>query len=92
MKNAAVERYTWCLYWLCEKKCPLSLTEKHRQIRYIGNMMEIKKFKSGFDCTGYSGVKRIAKLLVKFNLEMVMILMGTLYFKISGKSENLLNI
>lgn len=82
MKNAAVERYTGCLYWLCEKKCPLSLTEKHRQIRYIGNMMEIKKFKNGFDCTGYSGVKRVAKLLVKSNLEMVMILMGTLYFKI----------
>ena len=82
MKNAAIERYTGCLYWLCEKKCPLSLTEKHRQIRYIGNMMEIKKFKSKFDCTRYSGRKKVVKLFVKYNLEMVMILMGTLYFKI----------
>lgn len=82
MKNAAIERYTGCLYWLCEKKSPLSLTEKHRQIRYIGNIMEIKKFKSKFDCTRYSGRKKVVKLFVKYNLERVMILMGTLYFKI----------
>lgn len=85
MKNAAVERYTWCLYWLCEKKCPLSLTEKHRQIKYIGNKMEIKKFKSGFDCTRYSSMKKIAKMFVKYNMEMMMILIGILYFKISAK-------
>lgn len=84
MKNTAIERYTGCLYWVCEKKCPLSLTEKYRQIKYIGNMMEIKKFKSKFNTTDYSGTKKIAKWFVKYNLEMVMILMGTLYFKIVG--------
>lgn len=87
MKNAALERYTGCLYWLCEKKCPLSLTEKHRQIKYIGNMMEIKKFKSGFDCTRYSGMKKIAKMFVKYNLEIVTILIGTLYFIIFEKQK-----
>lgn len=81
MKNTAIERYTGCLYWVCEKKCPLSLTEKYRQIKYIGNMMGIKKFKSKFNTTDYSGTKKIAKWFVKYNLEMVMILMGTLYFK-----------
>ena len=85
MKNAAIERYTGCLYWLCENKCQLSLTEKYRQIKYIGNMMEIKKFKSGFDYTRYSGMKKTAKMFVKYNLEMIMILIGSLYFKISGK-------
>ena len=89
MKNTAIERYTGCLYWLCKRKCPLSLTEKYEQIKYIGNKMEIRKFKNKFDCSCYSGMKRIAKLFVKYNLEMVMILMGTLYFKISEKSKNL---
>lgn len=84
MKNVAIERYTGCLYWLCEKKCPLSLTEKHRQIKYIGNRMEINKFKNTFKCTNYSGMRKIVKLLVKYNLEMVLILVGTLYFKICG--------
>lgn len=82
MKNTAIERYTGCIYWICKRKCPLSLTEKYRQIKYIGNMMEIKKYKNNFDCSDYSGMRKIAKLLVKHNLEAVMILMGTLYSKI----------
>ena len=80
MKNAAIERYTGCLYWLCKGKCPLSLTEKYKQIKYIGNKMKIRNFKSKFDCTCYSGMKKIVKIFVKYNLEIVMILMGSLYF------------
>ena len=87
MKNTAIERYTGCLYWLCEKKCSLSLGEKYRQIKYIAKMMEINKFKNKYNCTSYSGIRKIVKLLVKYNSEMIMILMGTLYFKIFEKSE-----
>ena len=85
MKNTAIERYTGCLYWLCKRKCPLSLKEKYRQIKYIARMMDIKKIKNKFDCTRYSGMKKIAKIFVKYNLETVMILVGTVYFKIVGK-------
>lgn len=85
MKNTAIERYTGCLYWLCDKKCPLSLKEKHRQIRYIANMIEINKYKNKFICTSYSGMRKIVKLLVKYNLEMVIIIIGTIYFKMFVK-------
>lgn len=88
MKNTAVERYTGCLYQLCKKKCTLSLTEKYKQIKYIGNIMEIKKFKRKYDCAGYSGGKKIVKLFVKYNLEMVIIFIGASYFKIFGKNDN----
>ncbi|MGN9057105.1 glycosyltransferase family 2 protein [Bariatricus sp. HCP28S3_A7] len=84
VKNTAIERYTWCLYCLCEKRCPLSLTKKYRQIKYIANMMDINNFKNKFKCTSYSGIRKIVKLLVKYNLEMMLILVGTLYFKICG--------
>ena len=84
VKNAAIERYTWCLYCLCEKRCPLSLTKKYRQIKYIANMMDINNFKNKFKCTSYSGIRKIVKLFVKYNLEMMLILVGTLYFKICG--------
>ena len=30
----------------------------------------------------YSGVRKIVKLLIKYNLEMVIILVGTLYFQL----------
>ena len=81
MKNTAIERYTWCLYCLCEKRCPLSLIEKYKLIKYVASKMKIKKFKNKFDCRKYSGIRKIAKLLVKYNLEMVMVIMGTVYYK-----------
>lgn len=88
MKNTAIERYTWCLYCLCEKRCPLSLTEKRKLINYVADKMQIKKYKSKFECTGYSGMRKIAKLLVKYNLEMMMVIVGTVYFKYMMKVED----
>ena len=87
MKNTLIERYTGYLYWLCQRKCPLSLLEKYALIKDIGNRIEIKKYKSKFDCTRYLGMRKIAKILVKYNLELVMIIMGTMFFKMSGKNE-----
>lgn len=87
MKNTLIERYTGFLYWLCQRKCPLSLTEKYALIKDIGNRIKIRKYKAKFDCSRYSGMRKIAKMAVKYNLEMVMILMGTLFFVISGINE-----
>lgn len=84
MKNTAIERYTGCIYWLCERKYPITLSEKYRQIKCIGSMIEIKKYKKDFNCTKYPGIRKIAKILVKYNLESVMLLAGTIYFKIFG--------
>lgn len=81
MKNMAFERYTWCMYCLCQKRCSLTLREKYNQIKYVADKMQIKKFKRKFDCTNYPGIRRIAKLFVKYNLEILMIIVGTLYFK-----------
>ena len=45
MKNTAIERYTGYMYFLCEKKCPLSLKEKYNLINNIANVMKIEKYK-----------------------------------------------
>ena len=87
MKNAAIERYTWCIYCLCKKECPLSLTQKKNQIRNVANKMSITRYKKGFDCGHYSGVTKIMKRIVRYNMETVAILMGTLCFKVLGKNE-----
>lgn len=84
MKNAAVERYTWCIYCLCKKECPLLLAQKNRQIKNVANKMSIARYKKGFDCSSYLGVTKIIKRIVKYNMETVVIIMGTLYFKIFG--------
>lgn len=87
MKNAAIERYTWCMYCLCKKECLLSLAKKYKQIKYVAYKMSITTYKKGFDYSVYSGATKIIKRFVKYNLEMMMILLGTLYFKIVAKSE-----
>ena len=82
VKNTAIERYTWCIYCLTEKRCTLSLAEKHKQIKNVANRMQINKFKNEFDFTSFSGMRKYVKLLIKYNLEMVIILVGTLYFRL----------
>lgn len=81
VKNTAIERYTGCMYWISRKECPYSLLGKYKLINYIGKMMEIEKYKKHYDCSSYTGIRKIAKLLVKYNLEYIMIIFGTLYYK-----------
>lgn len=88
MKNAAIERYTACLYWLCHKNCTLTFSEKCRQIKHIGNLMNIQAFKENYKWNKYAGVRKIAKLCVTYNMEMVMMLLGTVYFKMRDKTNN----
>lgn len=84
MKNAAIERYTGYMYFLCEKNCPLSLKEKYRLTKNIGKAMNVKDFKIDFDCSEFHGVRKITKFLVKHNLEALMLFGGTVFFKLFG--------
>ena len=85
MKYSAVERYIGTLYQLCQRNCPLSCREKNRQIKYIADRMEINSFKNNYDCTSYTGIRKIVKLLVKYNLEMAIVFAGTCYFRICAQ-------
>ena len=87
MKNTLLERYTGFLYWLCQRKCPLTLIEKYALIKEIGNRIEIKKYKTKYEWFRYSGLRKVAKIFVKYNQEWMMILMGTLFFKMCDKKE-----
>lgn len=87
VKNSAIERYTGCIYQLCQRDCSLSLGEKCRELKRIGEAMEIGRFKRGFDCSPYPGLKKIVKLLVKYNLESLMLLAGTVFLRIFQKSK-----
>ena len=85
MRYSAVERYIGTLYQLCQQNCPLSCREKYRMIKYIADRMKMDAYKNNFDCTRFTGMRKIVKLLVKYNLEMVLIFAGTCYFRIYAK-------
>ena len=82
MKNTVIERYTGCIYWIIKSKYSITIKEKYRQIKNIGDVIKINKYKADYDCNAYSGLRKIVKLLVKHNMELIMILAGTLYYKI----------
>lgn len=88
MKNTAIERYTWCMYCLCQNRCSLSLIEKYRDIKNVARKMRIRAYKKNFDCSEFSGIRKLAKLLVKYNLEVVMLILGTVYYRYFVKDEN----
>lgn len=62
----------------------LTLSEKFKQIKRIGDMIEIKKYKKDFDCTRYPFFRRIVKFFVKHNMESILLSVGTLFFKLLG--------
>lgn len=82
VKNSAFERYTGFIYLLCQRNCSLTLGEKRRALKRIGQAMEIGRFKRGFNCLAYPGFKKILKLLVKYNLETLLLLVGTVCLRI----------
>ena len=84
MKNTVIERYTGCIYWMCKRQYSLTLSEKFKQIKRIGDMIEIKKYKKDFDCTRYPFFRRMVKFFVKHNMEWVLLSVGTLFFKLLG--------
>lgn len=84
VKNAAIERYTWSILCLCGKNCTLPLSEKLRQMGFVAAQMNLRKYKRKFAWTGYPGIRKIPKLLVKLNLEGMMLLAGSVYFKLRG--------
>ena len=73
---------------MCQKRCSLSLIEKYREIKNVARKMGIRAYKKNFDCSEFSGIRKLAKLLVKCNLEIVMLIMGTLYYRYFVKDEN----
>lgn len=82
VKNAAIERYTWCILCLCEKSCSLTMTERLRQLRSASEQMNIGKYKRQFAWADYPGIRKIPKLLIKLNLESLILLFGTWYYKL----------
>lgn len=84
MKNTVIERYTGCIYWIIKSKYSITIKEKYRQIKNIGDAIKINKYKADYDCNAYSGLRKIVKLLVKHNMESILLSVGTLCFKLLG--------
>lgn len=79
MKNAAMERYTGYLYWLCHRGKICSLKKKSQEIKQIGDVINISLFKKHYRCSHYSGFGKMIRIATKYNFERFILLIGSLF-------------
>lgn len=84
MKNAAIERYIWTIYCICMSNCPLSFKEKCKEVKFVGQQMSIQKYKKHYNCSQYHCTEKVKRLFVKYNLETLLILFGSLLIRLNS--------
>lgn len=79
MKKAAMERYLWDIYCVCEPRCPFTIKQKFAHVNYVKDNMKIRKLKQNYRC------KKIEHFLVKWNQEKVLVIAGSFLLKLKEK-------
>lgn len=85
MKNAAMERYNGCLYWLCRRKGNIDIRQKIREIEIIGDAMQIEKYKEGYDIKRFGLKKRVLKQAIIRGYEKQILFLGTVFYKLTSR-------
>ena len=76
VKNTLMERYSGILWFLCGKR--MKLSGKRTILKQLQKESEISKYKADYDCSLYSGSKRILKTAIKLNMDVVVLTLGSI--------------
>lgn len=76
VKNTLMERYSGILWFLCGKR--MKLSDKRTILKQIQKESGINKYKVDYDCSLYSGSKRILKTAIKLNMDVVILTLGSI--------------
>ena len=77
----AYDNYSWALYQLGSRFCPLTYREKRRQLLKLGKIMEFNAYRSVYPLKMQHGLMRVKFSLIKYHLEGLILLFGSLYYK-----------
>ena len=77
----AYDNYSWALYQLGSRFCPLTYREKRRQLLKLGKIMEFNAYRSVYPLKMQHGLMRVKFSLIKYHLEVLILLFGSLYYK-----------
>ena len=78
----AFDNYIWAIYQLCAKGCPLSFTEKRKELSNLAEKMSIDSYRPIYPLKLRSGLHKIKYALVKFHLENALLLLGPVFLRI----------
>ena len=80
--EVAFDNYIWAIYQLCAKGCPLSFTEKRKELSNLAEKMSIDSYRPIYPLKLRSGLHKIKYALVKYHLENVLLLLGPVFLRI----------
>ena len=78
----AFDNYIWAIYQLCAKGCPLSFTEKRKELSNLAEKMSIDSYRPIYPLKLRSGLHKIKYALVKYHLENALLLLGPVFLRI----------
>ena len=80
--EVAFDNYIWAIYQLCTKGCPLSFTEKRKELSNLAEKMSIDSYRPIYPLKLRSGLHKIKYALVKYHLENALLLLGPVFLRI----------
>ena len=80
--EVAFDNYIWAIYQLCAKGCPLSFTEKRKELSNLAEKMSIDSYRPVYPLKLRSGLYKIKYALVKYHMENLLLMLGPVFLRI----------
>lgn len=81
----AYENYIWAIFQLSLHYCPLSYREKRAELKKLETNMEFHRYRRGYPLKRKQGMEKVKHLLVKYHMEAVLLLVGPMFLKLTGR-------
>lgn len=79
----AYDDYSWALYQLGSRFCPLTYREKRRELLRLEKKMGFGAYRRIYPLEMQHGLLKVKFALVKYKLEGMILLLGSLYYRIA---------
>lgn len=80
--EVAYDNYIWAIYQLSSNLCPLSYKEKKQQLLRLNEKTDFNKYRKYCPLKQQHGIDIVKYILVKFRLEKLLLLFGSLFLRI----------
>lgn len=81
----AYENYIFAIYQMSLDYCSLSYREKRRELRDLKEHINFDTYRGGCPLSIQSGLNKVKYMLVKYHMEGLLLLLGPLFLRVSGR-------
>ncbi|MGN0323998.1 MAG: glycosyltransferase family 2 protein [Oliverpabstia sp.] len=78
----AYDDYSWALYQMGSRFCPLTYREKRRELLRLEKNMGFNEYRNLYPLKMQHGLIKVKFMLVKYRLERMILLFGSMYYRL----------